>query len=260
MVGFELARHGSLAWGLFASVAVATWLQAAGAAALNMAMESPWDGLMHRTCERPIPTGRVSRAGAAFFGLALCFIGLALMLGQGKGLGALVGLATIVSYLLFYTPLKRVSSLSIIVGAVPGALPPVMGWVAASGKLEAGSLCLFGILFLWQIPHFLSIGWLYREDYLRGGFQVMPGTGPMGAARQMILYAVALIPMSLAPSLIGLTGAAYFYGAVVLGSLFALVSLAAAYGAQASQARRVLLASVTYLPFLQGLMLFDKIR
>jgi protoheme IX farnesyltransferase len=262
LVGFEMGRHGAFAPWLFLATLAGTLFLAGGASALNMWMEAGPDALMTRTCRRPIPSGRVTPAQALGFGLALTAAGLAVMALAVNGLTCLLGLATTASYLLVYTPLKRVSSLSTIVGAVPGALPPVMGWTAASGRVEAGALVLFGILFLWQIPHFLAIAWMYREDYVRGGFKVMPATqaDEMNAGRQMILYAVALIPVSLAPTLMGITGQAYFFGAVALGLGYALFSFAAAYGAQLRQARRVLLASVTYLPFLQGLMLLDKIR
>lgn len=262
MVGFELARHGAFRPGLFLATLCGTLCLAGGASALNMWMESAQDALMNRTCRRPIPSGRLSPLAVLLFGLALTAAGLAVMAAAVNLLACLIGLATTASYLLVYTPLKRVSSLSTIVGAVPGALPPVMGWTAASGRIEAGAVILFAILFLWQIPHFLAIAWMYREDYVRGGFKVMPATedDQMNAGRQMILYAVALIPVSLGLTLLGITGPAYFFGAVVLGLAYALFSFAAAYGAQLRQARRVLLASVTYLPFLQGLMLLDKIR
>jgi protoheme IX farnesyltransferase len=264
MVGFELGRKDSFQPLLFAVSLAATLLLAGGSAALNMWMEAGPDALMLRTRNRPIPSGRIARPQALIFGLAVSAAGFSLFYLGANPVSAWVGLATAASYLLLYTPMKRISSLSTIVGAVPGALPPVMGWAASSGRLEAGAWALFAIMFLWQIPHFLSIACLYREDYQRGGFKVMPifqdESGLADAGKQMILYALALIPVSLAPTLLGVTGGTYFFGAMILGLAFAGFSFAAAWTAQAVQARRVLLASVTYLPFLQGLMIFDKIR
>ncbi len=261
LVGFEMGRKGGFDLPLFLNTLLATSLLSGGAAALNMWMEVEQDARMRRTRNRPLPSGRLTRSQALVFGLAASVLGLAEMALLVHPAAAWLGLATWVSYVFIYTPMKRLSSLSVLAGAVPGALPPVMGWAAATGTLPPQAWVLFWIVFFWQIPHFLSIALMHRDDYERAGFKMVPlGNWAGGAGSQMILYSLALIPASLMPTVLGLTGVSYFAGALALGLAFSLsVSLFAA-GVGRLSARRVLLASVTYLPLLQVLMVFDKTR
>ena len=208
LVGFVAASAASPWSGLLTAALVGTGLVAGGASVLNMVMERDTDALMQRTRTRPIPAGRIRPADARWFGALLTFGGLALLLSLCGALAALVAFSTWASYLFLYTPLKRRTHLSTLVGAVPGALPPVIGWAAASGRLEPGAFILFAIVFLWQIPHFLAIAWLYRDDYERGGFPMLPVIDREGrvTGRQAVLHSVALLVVSLAPVAAGLGG------------------------------------------------------
>ena len=249
------------AGGRLASTLVGTGLVAAGASALNQVLERASDALMNRTRSRPIPAGRIRPVEAALFGLLLTAAGLALLAALGGALAALVAFATWASYLFLYTPLKRRTHLATLVGAVPGALPPVIGWAAASGRLEPGAFILFAIVFLWQIPHFLAIAWLYREDYERGGIQVLPVIDREGVltGRQAVLHSVALLVVSLAPVAAGLGGTLYLAGAVVLGVALTLASLRLARARDLAAARFLFLASVLYLPALTSLLLLANL-
>jgi protoheme IX farnesyltransferase len=175
-------------------------------------------------------------------------------------LTALLGLSVVVGYLFCYTPLKTRSTLSTIVGAFPGAMPPLMGWTAASGRMSVGAWVLFAILFLWQFPHFLAIAWMYREDYGRAGIRMLPVVEPEGrvTGQQIVAYTLMLVPVSLLPTLIGISGRVYLYGALVLGLLFLYSSIRAAFSKSRQQARRLLLASVLYLPLLFVLMVLNQ--
>jgi protoheme IX farnesyltransferase len=260
--GFLLAaQDAALAPLLLFHVLAGTALVASGAAALNQVLERDTDARMPRTAGRPLPAGRLHPDAALAWGVGLVLGGLAYLALGVNLLTALVGAASAALYVFAYTPLKRVSSLSTLVGAVPGALPPVMGWTAVRDNLDPGAWALFGILFLWQLPHFLSIAWLYRDDYARGGFPMLSvaDTGGHRTARQAVLYGAALVPVSLLPSVLGLTGAAYFIGA--LGLSLAFLGCCAAFAAARSQARarRLLLASVLYLPAVLLVMLIDRL-
>ena len=237
-----------------------TWLVAAGSSALNHAFEHQLDAMMERTANRPVASGRMKARAAVAFGLLLGCGGLLLLAWRVNWMTALLGLVAFLGYVVIYTPLKVKSSLSTLVGAVPGAIPPMMGWTAVSGELEAGAWILFGVLFLWQLPHFLAIAWLLRDDYARAGFPMLPVVEPDGrsTARQMVLYGVALIPVSLAPAVLGLAGRSYFAGALVLGVLYAALGVAFALDRSDVKARRVLLASVIYLPAVLGVLALDR--
>ena len=238
-----------------------TALVAGGAAALNQVYERDTDALMRRTRMRPLPDGRVPAADARIFGLLLSVAGLALLFARTNVLAAALALATLVVYLIIYTPMKRRSPIATLVGAVPGALPPLIGWVASNGRLSLGGGALFLIVFLWQIPHFMAIAWLYREDYGKAGFPMLPVIEPDGrrTGRQAVLYAAALVPVSLIPTIVGLSGIAYAAVAVVLGA--ALLALAAGFAATRSEqsARRLFLASIAYLPLIWIVMMADKL-
>jgi protoheme IX farnesyltransferase len=246
-------------WALFHTIC-GTGLIASGTAALNQWYERDADRKMRRTSQRPIPSGRLTAGRALAFGVALSMAGfLQLWLGVNL-LSGVLGLFTLLSYLFVYTPLKQRSWLSTTVGAVPGAMPPMIGFAAAAGQLTAEAWVLFAILFLWQFPHFYSIAWMYREDYSRAGIVMLPVIEPDGksTARQMILYGVALIPVSLAPALLGMSGKFYLLGALALGLYFLYSGVRVALERTIARARYVLVVSVFYLPLIYGLMLLDS--
>jgi protoheme IX farnesyltransferase len=258
--GFCLGAKGSLDYLRFTHAMVAIALLSSGIATLNQYMERELDGLMRRTMLRPLPSGKLSGVEALVFGAGLTVIAevyLALMVNP---LTALFGLTVIAGYLFMYTPLKTRTTLSTAVGAFPGAMPPLMGWTAATGEATTGAWVLFAILFLWQFPHFLAIAWMYKEDYGRAGIRMLPVVEPEGriTGQQIIAYTVMLLPVSLLPTLLGISGRVYFYGAILLGSLFLLSSISAALSKSRQQARRLLLASVLYLPLLFGLMVLNQ--
>lgn len=236
-------------------------LASAGAGALNQVVEREVDARMRRTMNRPIPAGRIEVNPAFVFGLALSLAGVAWLAARGNLMTGWLAGATIVLYVGAYTPLKRRTSLNTLVGGIPGALPPVMGWTAASGTIDLGALVLFAILYLWQMPHFLAIAWMFREDYAGAGFRMLPavdGDGPW-TGRMAALYAVALVPVSLAPTPLGMAGAAYFGGALVLGAGLVACGLGMVRSRERPPARRLLLASVTYLPLLLVLLVLDRV-
>jgi len=261
LVGFVTATAAPPWTALLLAALAGTGLVAAGASALNQVMERDTDALMHRTRTRPIPAGRIRPVEASLFGALLTLAGLVLLGALCGPLAALVAFSTWASYLFLYTPLKRRSHLATLVGAVPGALPPVIGWAAASGSLEPGAFILFAIVFLWQIPHFLAIAWLYRDDYERGGLKVLPVIDREGrlTGRQAVLHSVALLIVSLAPVAAGLGGALYLAGAVGLGVGLTLAALQLARARSLVAARYLFLASVLYLPALTSLLLLANL-
>src|SRR5215467_16063057 len=239
---------------------VGTGLMASGTAALNQWLEREADRRMRRTAARPLPTGRVSAAGALLFGIALSVAGgLELWLGVNR-LAAMVGAVTLTSYLFLYTPLKQRTWWSTTIGAIPGALPPVIGYAAAAGVLTRQAWVLAAILFIWQFPHFYSIAWMYKDDYARAGIRMLPVIDDDGrfTARQIVIYGMALIPVSLTPAFIGMSGSAYAIGALVLGLWFLYSGVRVALERTIIRARRVLVTSVLYLPLIYGLMLLDR--
>ena len=259
-VGYALGSTGSILTGRLAAALVGTALVAAGASCLNMVLERRTDSLMLRTRNRPLPAGRLRPPEALAWGLALTASGLILLAWRTGALSALVAFATWASYLFFYTPLKTRTSLSTIVGALPGALPPVIGWAAARGRLEPGAFVLFAIVFLWQIPHFLAIAWIYREDYARGGLPMLPVLDPDGrlTGRQAVANTLALLLVSLVPTAAGIAGWSYFAGAVVLGVGFTAVAVRAAVLRTPRAARWLFVASILYLVALCALLLADR--
>jgi protoheme IX farnesyltransferase len=216
---------------------------------------------MRRTASRPLPAGRLDPDTALMWGVGLVVGGLSWLALSVNLLTALLGAATVALYVFAYTPLKRVSSLSTLVGAIPGAVPPMMGWTAVRDRLEPGAWALFAILFLWQLPHFLAIAWMYREDYARGGFPMLPVDDPGGrrTALQALLYGGALVPVSLLPAPLGLVGAVYLAGALLLGLAYFAAGMGFARDRTDAAARRLLLASVAYLPLLFAVMLIDRL-
>ena len=253
-VGYYVASHGGFDWKTFLHLMGGTLLSSAGASAFNMLMERRLDAKMNRTKERPLAAGRMAPVEAAVFGGVLCAAGLVYLALGVNLLTAGLSAATMFSYLALYTPLKPKSSVCTLVGAIPGALPPVMGWAAARGTLEAGGWLLFLILFFWQLPHFLALAWMYREDYARGGFPMLPVEEPSGAStgRQVVLQTLALLVVSLLPYGFGVAGEGYLVAALVLGTGFLGFGVAFAALRSRERATRLFLASITYLPLLLG--------
>jgi heme o synthase len=258
--GYYMGVRGPVGWLHMVHVVFATMLIAGGTAALNHYIERESDGHMRRTASRPLPSGVLRPGQALAFGMALCVAGAVDLYLTAGALASGMGVATCLSYLLAYTPLKKRTVWATFVGAIPGAIPPMIGWVAATGTLGRGAWLLFGILFLWQFPHFHAISWMYREDYARAGIRMLPVVEPACriTARQIVIWSLVLVPVSLIPTVLGTTGTVYFYGAFVLGVLFLGASVHAALAHTRQGARRLLLASVLYLPVLFGLMVFNK--
>jgi len=248
--GYYLGAIPAPEWTPLLQAASGTALVAAGAAVPNQLYERDTDAVMRRTRNRPIPDGRIRPEEATFFGLGLAAAGLALLFVTTNLLATSAAVATLVVYVLIYTPLKRRSALATLVGAVPGALPPLIGWAASHGSLSPGGWTLFAIVFLWQIPHFMAISWLYRDDYTRAGFPMLAVTHPDGrrVGREALVYSLALLPVSLLPTALGVAGSAYIAIAVPLGA--AMVWLAARFAARGDEtsARWLFMASITYLP------------
>lgn len=254
--GFFLGTKGGFDFLLFLNTMIGVAALSSGVSTLNEYMERGLDVLMRRTAQRPLPTGRLTPREALAFGLSLTAGGLLYLAVCVNLLSAVCGAGVVVGYLLLYTPLKTRTSLSTVVGAFPGAVPPLLGWAAATNQVGVEAWVLFAILFLWQFPHFFAIAWMYREDYARAGILMLPVVEPEGrlTRQQIVLWTLMLVPVSLAPAALGLSGAVYFVGALVLGGLFLWFCLAAALTLSRRNARRVLLASVLYLPVLFGLM------
>lgn len=245
---------------VFFALLVGTALVSGGASALNQWAERDADSRMLRTRSRPLPSGRLAPADAFAFGIAISVVGLVLLASAVNGLTALLAAASLASYVFVYTPLKRVTPLCTLVGAVPGAIPPMMGFAAAAGTLGREAWALFAVLFLWQLPHFLSIAWIYREDYERGGFPMLPVTDPSGdsTARHSVAYAAALVPVTLLAGAFAGAGPGYLWSAVGLGALFVGCAVGFAIRRSLKSARWLFLVSVLYLPAVLGLMVLDR--
>ena len=261
LLGFVMGSVGPVSANALLAALLGTGLVAAGASALNMVLERDTDARMKRTRNRPLPAGRLRVMDAVGFGAALTVLGLGELLWLSGRLAALVALATWASYLFVYTPLKRRTSLATLVGAVPGALPPLIGWAAARQALEPGAFVLFAILFLWQVPHFLAIAWIYRDDYALGGLPMLPVLDRDGrmTSRQAVAHSLALLLVSLAPTTAGMAGAAYLAGAALLGTALLAFALRLGLERTATAARALFLASVVYLPALSLLLMADRL-
>jgi protoheme IX farnesyltransferase len=260
LAGALLAARGSLDLMVLLHTLAGTTLVAAGASALNQLLERHSDALMRRTENRPLPAGRLHPSEVLGFGCGLGFAGVVYLLAAlDRPWAALVAAATFLCYVCVYTPLKRLTPLNTLIGAVPGALPPVIGWTAVRGSLGLEVLVLFGIVFLWQIPHFLAIAWIYRDDYARARMRMLPVADRNGVhtGRQMLAYCIALLPVSLAPVFIGGAGLLYLIGALALGTGFLMRAVGFARNCSNLEARRVLRASLIYLPALLALLLAD---
>ena len=258
--GFALASPGAIDFLGMGRAMLGIALLSSGIATLNQYIERDLDALMRRTADRPLPSGRLLPKEALVFGIGLTVIAQVYLAVLVNPLTALLGLTVISGYLFGYTPLKTKTTLSTMVGAFPGAVPPLIGWAAARGEISLEAWVLFAILFLWQFPHFLAIAWMYREDYGRANILMLPVVEPDGrvTAQQIVIYTVLLLPVSLLPAFMGIAGNVYLVGAVVLGLLFLYSSVRAAFSMSRQQARRLLLASVLYLPLLFILMVLNK--
>ena len=261
LAGFYLASRGPMNYALMFHTLLGTLLVASGTATLNQWVERESDAHMRRTANRPLPAGRLTSSEALWFGIVLAVAGGVELAWAANILAASLALLTLASYLLLYTPLKRKTSYCTLVGAFPGAMPPLIGWAAARGNLNLEAWILYAVLFFWQFPHFLSIAWMYREDYERAGLVMLPPNDPQGrlAARQILATSIALLPVSLLPTLLGQMGLTYFFGALALGLAILYCGASTAIVRSNVMARRLLLASVFYLPLVFGLMIVDKI-
>jgi heme o synthase len=258
--GFALGSRGAVNYALLAHALLGIALLSSGIGTLNQFIERDLDGLMRRTADRPLPSGRLFPFEALWFGVALTVMAEVYLAVFVNTLTSLLGLTVIAGYLFVYTPLKTRTSLSTAVGAFPGAMPPLMGWTAARGEIDIAAWVLFAILFLWQFPHFLAIAWMYREDYGRAGIRMLPVVEPDGrvTGQQIIAYALMLLPVSLLPTVLGISGKIYLISALVLGLLFLASSIRAALSKSNQHARQLLLASVLYLPLLFGVMVLNR--
>ncbi len=258
--GFALASQGSIDYLAMLSALFGIGLLSSGIATLNQYAERDLDGLMRRTAMRPLPAGKLAPWEALAFGAGITIAAEVYLLAFVNPLTALLGLTVIAGYVFAYTPLKTRTSLSTMVGAFPGAVPPLIGWTAARDSISLEGWVLFAILFLWQFPHFLAIAWMYREDYSRAGILMLPVVEPDGrvTAQQIVVYTLMLLPVSLLPTVLGMSGRIYLAGAVLLGLLFLYSSVRAAFSMSRQQARRLLLASVLYLPLLFILMVLNR--
>ena len=257
--GFGLAGEGVYNMALLLLTLLGTGMAGAGASVLNQYVERDVDALMERTRNRPVPAGRISPQAALNFGVFLVLGGCLLLVGTVNLLAAFLALLSTFLYVLVYTPMKRLTWWNTAVGAVPGAMPPLIGWAGATGTLSAGAWVLFAILFIWQHPHFYSIAWIYREDYERGGMKMLSVVKPNGGSlfRQVIAFCVILIPVSLGPSLLGMSGWAYSAGAAAIGLVMLAAGLVFAKSRSVKDARRLLRVSVVYLPLLYLFLLID---
>jgi heme o synthase len=260
LTGFYLASRGPLHWSLLGETLIGTFLVASGTATLNEYVERTHDAQMRRTSSRPLPSGILNPRQGLVFGLVLSVAGAVILASVVSWLTCFLAVLTLVSYLALYTPLKRRTAFCTLVGALPGAVPPLIGWAAARGHLSWGAWGLYLILFLWQFPHFTAIAWMYREDYARAGYVMLPPRDRYGRtmAFEMIGFSALLIPATLVPVWLGEVGTVYLFGALTLGVAFFYFSARLAEGRSNSLARRALMASVVYLPLVYVLMMASK--
>jgi protoheme IX farnesyltransferase len=258
---YYIAAEGPIDWWRLVLTVVGAGLVAVGSSALNMVLERPFDAMMERTKDRPLPVGAVSPRAAAVYGAAVAASGLALLALRVGALAASIALVIFGSYLFCYTPLKRRTNLNTIVGAVPGALPAVLGWAAARDDLATGAWILFAIVFLWQIPHFLAIARLHSADYLRGGFRMLSAEdeGGFSMGRQAVVWSLCLVPVTLLPALTGIADRQHFWLALILGGLFVGFAIDFAVERGRVSARRLFIATLVYLPLVFGGMAVWKL-
>jgi protoheme IX farnesyltransferase len=261
-VGYYLGSRGPLQWSGLLHTLTGTGMLAAGAAALNQFLEREHDARMKRTEDRPLPAGRLRPQTVLLLGGALTVAGMIYLAALVNLLTSVLGILTLVCYVFVYTPLKRVTTLNTLVGAIPGALPPLMGWTGATNQVTAGGWALFAILFFWQLPHFYAIAWLYRDDYAKAGYAMLPVVDATGerTGRQAVSHTLGLLTMSLFPVVFGLAGVVYGAGALVLGAGFLVLAIRFSRRMTAPRARALFFASIIYLPLLLALLVFDKVK
>jgi protoheme IX farnesyltransferase len=262
LVGFYVGFRGPVDFALMFRLLLGTALLASGAAALNQLLERDYDAKMRRTQDRPLPSGRLQPQTVLMVGCASALVGLLYLARAVNLTTSLVGATSLVCYLFVYTPLKRVTWLNTLVGAVPGALPPLIGWTAARGELSSEGLALFAIQAFWQLPHFMAIAWMYRDEYARAGFKMLPAIDPDGTrtSRQAVSYTLALLVVSLCPFLFNLAGPIYLAGALILGLAFAGFAFRFARERTVARARQLFYVSLAYLPLLLAVMVLDKVK
>ena len=260
VAGYALGTVGPLNWLGMAHTVFATTLIAAGTSALNHYVERDSDARMRRTASRPLPSGQLQPDEALWFGMGLVVVGTIYLALAANPLATMLGIFTSLAYLCVYTPLKRKTTLATLIGAIPGAVPPLIGWAAARGSLNADAGILFAVLFLWQFPHFDAIAWIYREDYARAGIRMLPVVDLDGRRtfREIVVTAALLVPVSLLPALTGLAGMRYFFGAIVLGVMLVEMCLWSAASKNNVRAKWLMHATVLHLPLLLGLLIYDK--
>ena len=259
-VGFYLGAEGPINFAALLHTVFGTAAAAAGAAALNQWWEYKLDAMMQRTRSRPVPAGRMRPQAAVIFGTALSIFGVAYLAFVCNALSAALAAITIIIYIFAYTPLKRISTLNTALGAVPGALPPMIGWAAARGTLNAGAWMLFAILFFWQLPHFFAIAWMYRDDYARAGFQMISSDDPSGerSASQSVFFCMILFVVAGLPAFLGIATVFYLLAELVLGAVFIAVAMRFLKTRARSDARRLFITSIIYLPLLLGALVLSK--
>jgi protoheme IX farnesyltransferase len=257
--GFYLGAANGFDAMLFVNSMIGIALLAFGVATLNQVWERKTDALMERTAKRPLPTQKLSTMEALAFGILLCLVAEIYLAFLVNSLTAILGLTVIVGYVLLYTPLKTRTSASTAIGAIPGAMPPLMGWTASANEISLGAWALFALLFLWQFPHFLAIAMMYKEQYAKAGILMLPVIEPEGkiTARQIVIFTIILLPVSLAPYFLGFAGTIYLVGASLLGLWFLAASIKTARAKSVEQARKLLLVSVLYLPLIFALMVLN---
>jgi protoheme IX farnesyltransferase len=262
LVGFYVGHHGQMDYWLMFHALLGTALVASGAAALNQLLEREYDGKMRRTASRPLPSGRLQPVTVMLFGGVCALVGTIYLALLVNPLTSVIGAVSLVSYLFIYTPLKRLTWLNTAVGAVPGALPPLMGWAAARGELSGGGWALFAILAFWQMPHFFAIAWIYKDEYAKAGFQMLPNVDPDGrrTAQQTVSHALGLVPVSLAPILFQLAGPVYLASAILLGAGYLGCAIQFARRRDVRSARELFFASIIYLPLLLIALVVDKVK
>jgi heme o synthase len=262
LVGFYMGFRGPMNYALMFHALFGTALLASGAAALNQLLEREHDAKMRRTADRPLPSGRLQPVTVMLFGGVCAVVGLVYLALLVNLLTSVIGAVSLISYLFIYTPLKRVTWWNTAVGAVPGGLPPLMGWAAARGELDGGGWALFAILAFWQLPHFFAIAWIYRDEYAKAGFQMLPNVDPDGSrtGQQSVSHTLGLLPISLCPFLFHLAGPVYLAGAIVLGAGYCWCALRFAREMSLARARQLFFASILYLPLLLAVMVLNKVK
>jgi protoheme IX farnesyltransferase len=262
LVGFYIGERGPVDYLLMLHTILGTALVASGASALNQLWERNYDAKMRRTQDRPLPSGRLQPQFVLVLGCAFAAVGLLYLAFAVNLTTSLLGAASLLAYLLVYTPLKRVTWLNTAVGAIPGGLPPLMGWTAARGRLSSEGWALFGILALWQVPHFMAIAWIYRDEYARAGFKMLPVIDPLGrrTGHQAVLHTLGLLPISLCPFLMKLAGPVYLFSALALGLTFIWLAIQFSRSLTLSRAWQLFYFSILYLPLLLTVLVLDKLK